>query len=237
MQGHEQRENTCQRAGHPEHTPTNLAVLPDHELVARGQSELVERQAARDRFARLTCRAEFLIPSPHCRSPDIRGSRRAARSHYRIRDGKVRSEGEISGARDGAKNADAHEWSNLDLLRLDVFQYFGRNAFLQLRAKYSCNRNHDHPGQLQRSFRPNDDSIPMNSVRYDRHYYSVTNLEIAVVQALADCGSDHRVLRPLAGIARRRGGLGSCRRGNELRAGDQKSRRGLSVCRRRCHGG
>lgn len=73
----------------------------------------------------------------------------------------------------------------------------------------------------------------MNSIRYDRYYYSVTNLEIAVVQALTNGGSDHRVLRSLGWIAGRRGSLCSCRRGNKLCAGDEKSRRGLSVCRRR----
>lgn len=124
VQSHEQSENTCQCARHAEQTPANLAVLPDHELVAGGQSELIECKAAGDCFARFTGGTEFLIPSPHCRSPDIRGSRRTPRSHYCVRKGKIRSEGEISGARDGAKNADAHEWSNLDLLRLDVFQDF-----------------------------------------------------------------------------------------------------------------
>jgi hypothetical protein len=197
---------------------------------------LIERQAAGDRFAGFTSRAELLIPSPDGRSPYIRGSSRTARSHYRVRDGKVRGEGEISGARDGAKNADAHEWSNLDLLRLDVLQDFGRNAFLQLRAKYTCNRNHNHPRQLQRTLRPNDYGIPVDSVRDDRYYDSVTNLEIAVVQALANGGSDHRVLRPLGWIACRRGGLRPCSRGNKFCAGDQKSRRGLSARDWRCQG-
>jgi hypothetical protein len=223
VQSHEQRENTCQRARHTEERRTELSVLSDHELVTRGQSELVERQAAGDRLACFTGGTEFLIPSSDGRAPDIRGSSRPARSHYCIGERKVRSEREISGTRDRPENADAHEWRNLDLLRLDVLQDFGCNTFLQLRAKYTRNRNHDHPRKLQRAVRTNDDCIPVHSIRNDRYHHSVTNLEIAIVEALANGGSRHRILCSLSWIACRRAGFRSCRRGNKICAGDQKS--------------